>query len=136
MADRGRGPLSRKRERAADALAEANAAAPKAAAAAPSGRICTTSALFGLLVYLWSWGFLSLPLAQKIAAASCTDLENARAPPYQDLLQMSKIGHSGSHPHNMQRDLVGHLAEPRLSMPFVEQLPLTIAPQIVAARFL
>jgi hypothetical protein len=108
----------------------ASVAAPARAAAASPPRC--NSALFALLVYLWSWGCLSLPFAQQIAKAACTDLDNARAPPYHDLLVLSRLGNSGKYPNNMQRDLLRHLEEPVMSKPRFVELPIKINQDLVS----
>ena len=40
-------------------------------------RVALPSKLAALLLYYWSWGFLSLPFLQRIACAAAADLQAA-----------------------------------------------------------
>ena len=127
---KAKGGLTAKRKRLDAALAEETAQASGASSHGGPARV-GGPALCGLLIYFWSWGFLSLPMAQKVAHAACTDFATAGAAPHQDLVNLSRMGNSGALPNNMHRDLFRHLEEPLLSPPCRVQLPIKVAPNTV-----
>ena len=76
----------------------------------------TPSKLANLLVDHWSWGAISSPFLQEVAAAAKADFELAGATAPRDIVALSSIGGSGLYPQNMHRDLVKFkLATPPLA---------------------
>lgn len=62
------------------------------------------SHLARLLLNLWSWGDISTPLLQKIAAAAVNDGINLT-----DLVTLADLGAKGAYPGNMHRELASKL---------------------------
>jgi hypothetical protein len=125
-----RGSLARKRKR------EDDAAAPAASSSggAPPNVPAATSMLFRHLIYLWSWGFLSLPFCQKIAMYATADLTNAGGRPYDDLTWLGKIGDSGRYPANMYTETLRRLEKPLVGPPRQCLLPYKTSPMVVADK--
>ena len=86
-------------------------AAAGAAQAAPR----SSSTLADLLVNEWSWGEISTPAVQRIAAAAVSDFQVAGHVAPTDLTRLASLGGSGLYAGNMHRDLVGRLQPPLLS---------------------
>jgi len=73
------------------------------------------SALATLLVEQWSWGHLSCPAIQRIAAAAKLDFENQGSPVPSEIEKIASIGSSGLLANHMHRDLTKHrIADPVL----------------------
>ena len=85
--NRGAGPKRRsiklKRAREVEEGEEthgaSSSAAPAASSAAPPARGGGEFFLVKLLLYFWSWGFISLVFVQKVCAAAVQDFEHQNA---------------------------------------------------------
>lgn len=132
MPPRGTAAAKRKRVNAVLESIPEEAGEPAASAGGQDDQMA--SALFGLLIFLWSWGYLSLPFVQKIAMAACTDLTNAKAAPYPDLTMLSRLGASGKHPNHMFKGLINNLEPPRLTPALSTPLPIKVSPHVVEDR--
>ena len=75
-----------------------------------SGSSSAGSALARLLVSKWSWGHMSTPLIQEIAAAAVQD--GLRHPVVEVI---AKLGSSGRHPNHMHQDLLRKLHPSHIS---------------------
>ena len=93
--------LTSKRKRDGDA---ARGAGTPSDASGSGGTAAAASMLFMHLIYLWSWGFLSLPFCQRIAMHATADLTNAGGRPYEDLAFLGRIGESGKYPGSMHSE--------------------------------
>jgi len=128
MAPKGSLAKKRKREQDADATAASASAGVRPDVAAGS------SQLFMYLIYLWSWGFLTLPYCQKIAMYATADLTNAGGRRYDDLTWLGKIGDSGRYPGNMYNETVRRLEPPLVGPPHQCLLPYKTSPLTVDSR--
>ena len=72
------------------------------------------SELRRLLLQLWRWGTIPATLVQKIAHAAQTDLNAAYGLRINEWQILSKLGSSGLHAQNIQRDLLRQLPKPFL----------------------
>ena len=106
--------------------------------AAPNAAETVPSMLFQILLFFWSWGFISLPFVQKIAMAAHQDLEVAAGTnPFPDLRYMAHLGLSGKYPNHMQREMDRYLAEfipCQMAPPFRCRLHIKISKTAVALR--
>ena len=88
------------------------------------------SELRRLLLQLWRWGTIPATLVQKIAHAAQTDLNAAYGLQINEWQSLSKLGSSGLHAQNIQRDLLRQLPKPFLEASWTDStlcfLTLTI----------
>ena len=125
MAPKGSLAQKRKREEVASAASSAGDA---------THRDTAGSLLFKHLIYLYSWGFLSLPYCQKIAFYATVDLAKAGGREYDDLTWMSKLGDSGKYPGNMYNQAMRYLEKPLVGPPQECLLPYRVSPLITAQK--
>ena len=72
-----------------------------------------TSKLATLLIEQWSWGQLSTPMIQKLAAAAKEDMTDKGVDCPWDLNAIASLGSNGVYTGNMHRDLIRqHLQDP------------------------
>ena len=120
---------TQRRKRARDAVKR------DAAAAAPRNVSGVPSLLFAHLIYLWSWGFLSLPFVQKVAMAASRDLSAAGGRPFSDLDFLAALGSEGKYPGNMQNEMQKRcLPDSKMTPAFRTQMPMQIRKGVVASR--
>ena len=65
------------------------------------------SALAELLISQWSWGHISTPFIQKVAAAAAAD-----GLQHPEIERLKSLGSYGRYPNNVHRDLVNQLVKP------------------------
>ena len=87
--------------------------------------------LFKHLIYLWSWGFLSLPFCQRIAMHACADITSAGGHPQTDLDFLAHIGTDGLYAGNMKDELMRRLKPPDIDPPLQCRLPYKTKPGVV-----
>ena len=76
--------------------------------------------LGGHLIYLCSWGFLSLPMVCRLARLASDDLTVARTNPsviFDDLDMLKGLGSDGKYPGNMYGELMRQIEKPLLPRP-------------------
>ena len=78
--------------------------AAASASSSHGGTDQAVSMLFKHLIYLWSWGFLSLPFCQRIAMHATADITNAGGRPYEDLSFLGQLGDTGKYPGSMHTE--------------------------------
>jgi hypothetical protein len=102
-------------------------AAPKMVHLEPAPESC----LARLLMFLFAWGWVSLPFVQRIAMAAVRDIQVAKATKcsFDDLDFLANMGTKGLFPANMYRDLMKNHIEPTgFSPPGSFYLPLKVGP--------
>ena len=62
--------------------------------------------LVSLLLQLWSWGVLSAPVVQRIAAACVSEVLASGGIPSDTLLVLQGVGSAGAHPNLCRRDIL------------------------------
>ena len=136
--NRGAGPKRRsiklKRAREVEEGEEthgaSSSAAPAASSAAPPARGGGESFLVKLLLYFWSWGFISLVFVQKVCAAAVQDFEHQNATAPSDLIFFSKLGSSGAYPGNMGQQVNAYLQNSQLGDPEYVLMPLRMGKDV------
>ena len=108
-------------KRARELLPDEPDVASSSAAAPPA-----PSFLVQMLLYSWSWGFISLVFMQKVCAASVKDFEQCGATPPRDLLFFSRLGASGAYPGNMHKEAKRFLQESKLGLPVYVMMPMKV----------
>ena len=79
------------------------------------------SRLASELLNLWSWGTMSAPLVQQLAASALSDGLNLPG-----LDQLPKLGSSGKHPGNMHRDLMAISGKATALQEFISMFPIRL----------
>jgi hypothetical protein len=135
---KGGGTVAAKRQREAmDEQSEhpgEHSAGASSASASGSRGAHVESFLVKVLLYAWSWGFISLVFVQKVCAAAAQDFEAQNARPPKDLSFMAQIGSRGAYPGNMHKQVTDHFPSCELGRPSYILLPLKIGKDVVAPR--
>ena len=105
------------------------------AAAASAGAPASGSYLFAMLVQLWSWGFLSPQLVQKVAHAVLKDIHALEVNGDRiksDIEKLASIGNYGQYEGNCHRDLKDRLGHTKLTL-FMCTMPLKLLAGTIGA---
>ena len=106
---------------------EAENESASSAAPAPPPTPPVESSLAKLLIYQWSWGFISLVFLQKVAMAAVSDFTSQQATVPPELKVLAELGTSGTYPGNMYAEIKRHLPPSLLGMPVFVSMPLRVS---------